>query len=260
MILDEIIANKKNELQQAKQSTPLAHLERALADVPPAGDFQGALDRPGRVRLIAEIKRASPSAGLIASDLKPADHAVLYKRAGADALSVLTDSKYFRGSLADLKDAKRAARLPTLRKDFIVDPYQILEARAFGADAILLIARVLDANLIQELMNVARRHRMCSLVEVHNEGDLETALRTDVRLIGINNRDLDTLEIDLATTDRLVPLIPRDRLIVSESGISQPEEVRHLRELGVSAILVGQSILQSSDPRQKLRQLLAASK
>jgi len=259
MILDEIVANKKTELAQAQQATPMAVLERAICDAPAALDFQGALDRPGQMRLIAEIKRSSPSAGALDESLRPADHARTYRNAGADALSVLTDAKYFKGSLDDLAKARLAARLPTLRKDFIIDPYQVFEARAHGADAILLIARLLDVNEIQDLMNQARRLRMCALLEVHGKADLEAALKTDARLIGINNRNLDTLRVDLEATYRLAPLIPGDRVIVSESGISEAAQVRRLREIGVSAILVGQSIVQAADPGSKVRELLGRS-
>lgn len=258
MLLEEILAHKRLEIEQARAQVPLEQMHRQAKEAPAPADFSGVMERPGRIHLIAEIKRASPSAGSISPSLSAADCARLYKRAGADALSVLTDGRYFGGSLEDLRQAKATARLPTLRKDFFLDAYQVYEARAAGADAILLITRILTPPRIQELLNEARRLRMCAVVEVHDERDLEAALQTDARLIGINNRNLETLEVEVETTLRLVPQVPGDRVIISESGISEPEQVRRLREAGVSAILVGHSILQSPDPEQKIRQLLAS--
>jgi len=259
MILDEIVANKRNEVEEAKARLPLSDLEKQISHAPPVKSFQEALDRPGRMRLIAEIKRASPSAGVLNDSLQPDEHALKYRRAGADALSVLTDHRYFKGTLDDLKLAAGAAQLPALRKDFIIDPYQIFEARVYGASAILLIARILDASLIQQFLNEARRLGMCALLEVHDESDLEIALKTDARLIGINNRNLDTLEINLETTHTLITHIPKDRVVVSESGISTPEQVLRLRDAGVSALLVGESILRATDPGQKVRDLLGTA-
>ncbi|MFO7898386.1 MAG: indole-3-glycerol phosphate synthase TrpC, partial [Planctomycetota bacterium] len=232
MILDDIMAHKREEVEAARRDRPIDELEAEASDAPPPLPFAAALTDRDTVALIAEIKRASPSAGLIREDFDPARIAACYREAGAAALSVLTDRRFFRGRLADLRRAKAAARLPTLRKDFVLDPYQVYEARAAGADAILLIVRVLSDEQLRGLLDVARGLGMAALVEAHAADEVERAVAAGARTIGVNNRDLDTLAVDLHTTEVLAPQIPADRVIVSESGIAARSDVERLARCG----------------------------
>ena len=225
---------------------------------PPARDFRAALATADRVALIAECKRRSPGAGLIRADLDPIELTRGYARAGASALSVLTDSEYFGGSGADLEAVRLATPLPVLRKDFTLDPLQVLEARGLGADAVLLIVRILSDAALSSLHAEATGLGMSVLVEVHDRGELERAKAIGADLIGINNRDLSTFRTDLATTLELIEDVPEGAVVVSESGIRGPEDVARLGDAGIDAILVGESLLRAPDPEQAARSMSAA--
>ena len=259
-LLDEIMAWKRQEVPKQMAETPESDLQALLTFTPPAEDFAAALARPG-VSLIAEVKRASPSKGLIAKDFDPVDLALTYAQGGAAAISCLTDARFFQGQLDYLTAIKEAFRardihLPVLRKDFIYHPYQVLQARVAGADAILLIMAVLGDADYRDLLAYARELGMEALVEVHDEGELERALKQNPRVIGVNNRDLRTFQVDLNTTARLRPLVPDDVLLVAESGIRNEEDVRALKGMGVAAILVGESLVRQ--PRKaRLRKVRA---
>jgi indole-3-glycerol phosphate synthase len=258
MILDEIVANKRIEVKETRRSVPMATISDMAIGSRAAKDFAASL-RGDSIRIVAEIKKASPSKGTIASEFDPCKIARIYARAGAAAISVLTESKYFLGSLDVLDNVGMAlgdTRPPLLRKDFIFDAYQVYEARAHGADAILLIVAILEREQLAELQRLARRLGMECLVEVHNEAELEIALRCDARVIGINNRDLKTFAVDLTTTARLKPHIPSDRIVVSESGIKTRDDMKKLRSWGVDAVLIGEALMSSPDISTKMRELL----
>jgi len=255
MILDEIVAWKRKEVAARKAARPLEDLQRAVA-VGRARPFEGSLASPGRLSLLAEIKRASPSAGAIRLDVDPPKAAAAMEKAGANALSVLTDEKYFKGSLDDLKAARAAVALPVLEKDFVVDEYQIFEAAAAGADAVLLIVRILGERELEGLYERAKGLGLGVLVEAHTREDLERAARVKPRLVGINNRDLATFKVDVETTLRLLPYVPRGAAVVSQSGIKTAEEAKRLFDAGVSAIQVGESLMRAEDPGGKVRELL----
>lgn len=257
-ILDEIVANKRRELSEQETQVLGAELERALAHAPPARDFTAALRAPG-VSLIAEVKRASPSRGLLRADLNSVELAKDYASHGAAAISVLTETRYFLGSLADLSAVSASVGLPVLRKDFMFSPYQMVEARAAGADAVLLIAAILETNLLRELRVLAESLGMAALVEVHDEQVLARALDAGATVIGINNRDLKTFRVDLETTRRLRRSVPSDCSVVSESGIRSSEDVRKLRDWGVDAMLVGEALVQAPDLPAKLAELTLCS-
>lgn len=259
MILDEIYKHKLLEVEESKKKISLSRLEGALSGLSPTKDFEAALRTGGGVKLIAEIKAASPSLGVLREGLDPVSLALEYQRAGATAISVLTDQKFFHGSLSNLEEVRRAVGLPLLRKDFIIDNYQLYEARVAGADAVLLIARLLDKKTLSAFLKVAGQLGLACLVEVHTEEELKKVLDTHARLIGINNRDLDTFKVDLNTTLRLLPLVPLDRIVVSESGIHNREEVRRLEKAGVKAILVGEALVRSKDVASKIKELLKSS-
>jgi len=260
MILDRILANKYLEVAQRRINTPIEPLrvrEQALAQTPPR-DFIGALIRAGRPALIAECKKASPSKGLLRPDYDPAQLARTYAENGAAALSVLTDEKFFQGSLNDLSAALEAVDLPALRKDFIVDCYQVYEARAAGADAVLLIVAALRLDLLRELHQLIGELGMTALVEVHDEAEVEMALKIESKLIGVNNRNLHDFSVDLQTTGRLRKSIPADIALVAESGIHTADDVSRVRDLGVDAILVGEALVTASDVGAKVRELVTS--
>jgi len=256
-VLQEIVAHKRREVAAARTRLPLRALEERLAGAPPVRPFAHALRGPG-LRLIAEIKARSPSRGPLREGLDPVALARDYVRAGAAAISVLTDERYFGGSLAHLAAVRWALPQgpPLLRKDFIVDPYQVYEARAHGADAVLLIAACLGEGELRELLALSRALGMDALVEVHDEEELGRALGAGASLVGINNRDLRTFRVDLGTTARLRPLIPPQVTVVAESGIQTPEDVAHMAALGVHALLVGEALVTAPDPAARARQLL----
>ena len=260
------MAWKRQEVPAQMAEMPETDLRALLAFVPPAVDFAAALARPG-VSLIAEVKRASPSKGLIARDFDPVGLALTYADGGASAISCLTDARFFQGQLEYLTAIKEAFRernigLPVLRKDFIYHPYQVLQARVAGADAILLIMAVLGDAEYRDLLSYARELGMEALVEVHDEAELERALRESPRIIGVNNRDLRTFQVNLNTTAHLRPLIPRDVLLVAESGIRGAGDVETLREMGVDGILVGETLVRQppEQRKRKVQQLVRAGR
>lgn len=242
-ILDEIVAAKRVEIERAKACAPESELREAIRGAPPVRNFLEAVSRPGAVRLIAEVKRASPSKGLLRADFDPAEIARIYQRHGASAISVLTDAPYFQGSLENLRLVRRAVDLPVLRKDFILDPYQVLEARAAGADAVLLIAECLDDQALRSLYESIRSLGMTALVELYDPENLPRVLAIGARLIGVNNRDLRSFKTDLEHTLRLRRQVPADRVLVGESGIRTRADVLRLAEAGVQAMLVGESLV-----------------
>jgi len=254
-ILDEILAHKRVELEQARRRVPPAELARRAAAQPPARGFRRALLGPGP-RVIAELKRRSPSKGEIRRDFDPVAIAKAYQAAGAAALSVLTDERFFGGSLAVLEAVRAATPLPLLRKDFVIDAYQIDEARAAGADAVLLIVAALAPAELERLHAHAVGLGLDVLVEVHDEAELDAAKGVGADLIGINNRDLRTFVTDLGVTERLARRVPQGALVVAESGISGPEDVARLQRAGASAFLVGESLMREPDPGLALRRLL----
>ena len=255
-ILDKIVAAKREELAEAKRAEPLAAVRQAAAERPRPLDLAGALSGGG-IRLIAEVKKASPSRGLLSPDFDPVRLAGTYVSNGAAAVSCLTDPR-FQGELAHLsaiKESGASAQAPVLRKDFIFDPYQVYEARAAGADAILLIVAILEPTQLSDLLETARSLGMKCLVEVHDEAELETAVGADAGVIGINNRDLHTFTTDLAVTQRLAPLVPDGKVLVSESGIFTPDDLRLLEAVRVNAVLVGEALVTAPDIAAKVREL-----
>jgi len=255
-VLERIIAYKREEVAERKRQRPLASLEREAAHAPAVRGFRAALERDG-LALIAEIKKASPSKGVIRADFDPAALARAYAQGGASCLSVLTDAPSFQGHEDYLIDARRACVLPVLRKDFMIDPWQIAESRVMGADAILIIMAAVDDAMARELAAAAAHYGMDALVEVHDQEELGRALAVDTPMIGINNRSLATFETDLAVTERLAKLAPSDRLLVSESGIFTPADIHRLERAGVYAFLVGESLMRQDDVAGATRALLA---
>jgi indole-3-glycerol phosphate synthase len=257
MILDDIVAHKKRELKRRKRAVPLAALKESIGLVQTSRPFQKALTLSPDLALIAEIKQASPSAGRIRKDVEPVEIGRLYEDSGAAAVSVLTDERFFHGSLASVKQVKDAVSIPVLRKDFIIDPYQIYESRAFGADAVLLIVAVLSDDELPAFLSLCRMLGLEALVEAHTASERNRALEAGADVIGINNRDLTTFTVDLSTTMRLVADIPEGVTTVSESGIKTRDDVERLREAGVDALLVGTALMAEKDIRAKIRDLLA---
>ena len=256
MMLDRIIEKKKTEIEDAKRLKPLELMEKEFEGLGNTREFFGSLKPDGRVKIIAEIKRASPSKGILREDFDPVDIARGYAMGGASAISVLTDMTFFKGSLDQLSDVRNAVSVPLLRKDFILDPYQVYEARLYGADAILLIVSALESQTLKHLIELAHSLRMDAVVEVHNEVELETAISAGSRLIGINNRDLKTFEVNLEVSARLAKLIPNDRIAISESGISSSGDIKRLRDYGLSVFLIGETFVKSADPGRELRNIL----
>ena len=257
-MLEAILVHKRTEIEEAKRLKPVKTLEEKVARLdPPRSLLQRITGVHGPAhRIIAEIKRASPSKGLLLQDLDPLDWAERYERAGAIGLSVLTDTKFFKGSLDDLIRIRDHVELPLLRKDFLIDPYQVLEARVCGADVVLLIMRVLDDARFANLLRLAQDLGMEALVEVHDERDLDRALIKGSRMVGINNRDLSNFTVDLSVTERLMVRIPSDVVVVSASGIQTPEQVRSLESKGVKAFLVGEALLTATAPDERLKELV----
>ncbi|MEP2736338.1 MAG: indole-3-glycerol phosphate synthase TrpC [Erythrobacter sp.] len=257
--LEEICATKRNEVAQRKAAVSIIDLELQAEAASPVRGFEAALRKASETGfgLIAEIKKASPSKGLIRADFQPAAHARDYEGGGAACLSVLTDAPYFQGSEDYLIAARAACNLPVLRKDFMVDPWQVTEARAIGADAILIIVAALDDTAMTEIEEEAIRHGMDVLVEVHDEGEMERAHALKSRLIGVNNRDLKTFTTSLANTEFLAPLAPEGALLVGESGISSNDDCTRLAKSGVRTFLVGESLMRSSDIAAATRELIS---
>jgi len=254
MILDEIVATVRQDLSERKKKRPLTELELLVDSYGTPRDFKGAVRGEG-VKLVAEVKRASPSRGWLCSDLNVATLVRSYTRGGAAAISVLTEPDWFKGSFADLAAARQETHLPTLCKDFILDPYQVYEARACGADVILLITALLSLSELSELIEVAHGLGMAALVEVHTEPEIEKSLNAKANVIGINNRNLADFSVDLGTSLRLRPHIPPDTTVISESGIKSYADICALQLAGIDAALVGETLVTSPDPEAKLREL-----
>ena len=256
MILDTIIAHKRKELAAEQVEIPLAKLKAALASLPPTRDFRSAVTGKETVSLIAEVKKKSPSKGIIREDFHPVSIAELYVTNGAAAISVLTDTHFFAGELDYLRAIREVVDVPLLRKDFTIDPYHIYQARVAGADAILLIVAALTPSELRTFMDIADSLSLASLVEVHTPEELAIALDVDAQMIGINNRDLHTFHTDIATTFHLRDTIPADKIVVSESGIYTREDVAKLQEAGVHAMLVGESLMRSPDIGAQVQRLI----
>jgi indole-3-glycerol phosphate synthase len=257
-VLERILAVKREEVAAASALKPLAALRAEAERMPPTRDYVGAMRANiagGQPAVIAEVKKASPSKGVLRADFDPAAIARSYARHGAACLSVLTDVQFFQGHPSYLAQARDASGLPVLRKDFLVDPYQVYEALALGADCILLIVAALDDARLAELEAIALALGMAVLVEVHDDAELDRALRLKTPLLGINNRNLRTFETRLETTLELLPRIPADRLVVTESGILTPGDAQRMRDAGVNAFLVGEAFMRAADPGRALAQL-----
>jgi indole-3-glycerol phosphate synthase len=254
LILDDIANAKRAEVEARKIKIPVLSID----DAAPVRDFFAAIaGKKGTIpKVIAEVKKASPSKGVIRPDFDPIKISSAYESAGAAAISVLTDEQFFQGHLNYLTQCRKNTSLPVLRKDFIIDLYQIDEARAACADAVLLIAALLDTAHLRAFREHAEGLGMSALVEVHNEQELDSALESGANIIGINNRNLYTFEVDMKTTLRLVPKIPEDKIIVSESGIRTKEDLAQLADCGVNAVLIGETLMRASEPGEKLRELI----
>jgi indole-3-glycerol phosphate synthase len=255
-ILDEIVASKRTEIEASRRRLPLDELEVQAASAPPVRDFRAALEGPGPIRLIAEVKKASPSAKVIREDFDPIAIARAYQAHGAHCLSVLTDAPYFQGHLSYLARIRASVALPLLRKDFVIDEYQVVEARMAGADAVLLIAEILDDDKLASLLGLAQKWKMAALVEFHDPANLPRVLASGADLIGINNRDLHRFVTDLDLTLRLRDQVPPEVVLVSESGIRTRADVERLEAAGVSAILVGETLMRAPDIGLAVERLL----
>ena len=253
--LATIVEHVKNQVEQRRREMPASALrERPLFQTPTRG-FAKSLAGSSR-RIIAEVKQASPSKGLIRADFDPAAIAEEYASHGANAISVLTEERFFQGSLVHLEQIRSTVNVPLLRKDFIVDPYQLTEARSYGADAVLFIAALLDPSLLNEVREQATALSLDSLVEVHTEEELNAAVKAGAQLLGINNRDLKTFEVNLATTEKLAPLVPVGMPAVCESGLDSVEQIRRVEKLGIHVFLIGESLMRAPQPGKKLGELL----
>jgi indole-3-glycerol phosphate synthase len=259
-ILDKIVASKQREIAAARAAVPEDDVRQAAAEAPPVRDFFTALSGPGPIRLIAEIKKASPTAGVIRADFNPVDIARTYAQHGAACISVLTDEAFFQGSLDDLRAVRGAVDCPVLRKDFILDRYQLYQARAAGADAVLLIAECLDDNALPALLGEAVKLGMTPLVELYEPDNLPRVLDAGATLIGVNNRNLRTFKVDLDHTIRMRQHVPNNCLLVSESGIRTRQDVARLSAAGVDAMLVGESLMRAADVGTAVDELLSGSR
>lgn len=257
-ILADIVRRVGADVAERKKAVPVAWLEKSAARAPSTRSLSQALRGGGGIGVIAELKQKSPSAGILRNPYDVADGARAYDRAGVRAISVLTEPHYFGGRPEHLTEARNACGRPILRKDFIVDPYQIAEARAWGADAVLLIVRILDGLLLSELLAETRQWALEALVEVHAEGEIDRALKAGADLLGINSRNLDTLSLDSGAFARMAPLIPAGKTVVAESGLKTGDDIRRLKPLGVHGVLVGESILRQERLEDAARQLVEA--
>jgi len=256
MILSRIIEEKRRVVEEAKRMKPQEDLMKEIRSLSVKSQFKKSISRPHHVNLIAEIKKASPSKGILRGDFNPVKIAMTYQANGAGAISVLTDERFFEGRLEHLTKVRENVSIPLLRKDFFIDEYQIYETVAAGADAILLICDILSTAELIKFYNIATELGLDCLVEVHNEEDIEKALSIDAGIIGINNRDLHTFKVDLGVTQRLIRMIPQNKTIVSESGIKRYEDIMFLRSLGVNAVLIGETFMESDDIGAKMRELM----
>ncbi|MBI4620566.1 MAG: indole-3-glycerol phosphate synthase TrpC [Desulfobacterales bacterium] len=256
--LHEIISHKKKVLIEGKKRCAIDELRDQIDNSPPIRDIKSAITSPSTpIKIIAEVKKASPSKGIIREDFDPVEIAKICEANGASAISVLTEEKFFHGSPDYLKKIREVTAIPLLCKDFIFDEYQIYQARVFGADAFLLIAAILDNCELNVLLKTGRGLGMQALVEVHNLEELKMVLQTEAEIIGINNRDLKTFKTDISTTERLIKEIPQDKIVVSESGINTAEDISRLRECGAHAFLIGESLMRERDIAKKLTELLS---
>ena len=256
MILSKIIEEKKREIERAQQKVSFNNMKETAKSIYIKSMFKKNISRKGHINLIAEVKKSSPSKGLIRNDFDALRIALTYHAAGASAISVLTDERFFDGKLEYLKMIKERVTLPILRKDFIIDEYQIYESAVNGADAILLIAHILTQEELSRYMSISKDLGMDVLVEVHNGEEVERALASNASIIGINNRDLTNFEVDLNTTQKLIHLIPENKIIVSESGIRTYEQIMFLKSLGVNAVLIGEAFMRSEKIGEKVRELM----
>jgi len=256
MILSKIINEKRQEVERLRSRMPLEKLKGLAGKVYLKSSFKRNITRPHHMNLIAELKKASPSRGIIRGDFNPLKIALTYQANGAGAISVLTDERFFEGDIKLLKELKQKITIPLLRKDFIIDEYQIYESIYRGADAILLIANILTEEELMHFYRMAKDMGLDVLMEVHNEEDVEKALKTGASIIGINNRDLNTFRVDLAVTQRLIRLIPENKVKVSESGIKTYEDVMFLKSLGINAVLIGEAFMETDDIASKMRELM----
>ena len=258
-ILDEIVENKALEVAESKKSKPIGILQEQIKDALPSRDFFEAINPKGQLKIISEVKHASPSKGILREDFDPVEIAKSYSSGGASAISVLTDEKYFKGSLNYLKNIREQVPTPLLRKDFIIDPYQIYEARCYGADAILLIVASLEQSLLSDLLGLTHELQMNAIVEVHDDHELDRALEAGSRIIGINNRDLRTFDVDLNVSINLSSRVSEDKIVIAESGIGSIEDIDMLRADGVHVFLIGETFMKASDPGQKLQELISST-
>ena len=256
MILSRIIEDKRRVIEESKRLKPQEELVREASNVYLKSSFKKNISRPHHINLIAEMKKASPSKGILRGDFNPAKIAATYQANGASAISVLTDERFFEGKLSHIKDVKERVSLPVLRKDFIIDEYQVYETVVSGADAILLIADLLLADELAHFHKMAVDLGLDVLVEVHNEESIDKAVKANAGIIGINNRDLHTFKVDLDVTQKLIRHIPQNKVIVSESGIKTYEDMMFLKSLGVNAVLIGEAFMESDDIAAKMRELL----
>lgn len=256
MILSRIIEEKKRNIDEAKKARSFEEIVREAKNVYVKSSFKKNISRPHHINLIAEIKKASPSKGILRGDFNPVKIGVTYQANGASAISILTDERFFEGKLEYIKKVKESVSLPVLRKDFIIDEYQIYESVIAGADAILLIAELLSVNELAGFYNLATSLGLDVLMEAHNEEDVEKVLTTDASIIGINNRDLHTFKVDLGTTQKLVRMLPQNKVKVSESGIKNYEDVMFLKSLGVNAVLIGEAFMEADDIAGKMRDIM----
>ena len=255
MILERIVEAKRKEVADLKDMTPLAQLKDAVGNLLPVRDFKGAISN-ARCSIIAEVKRSSPSKGRIREEFDPVQIATIYQDNGAHAVSVLTDEAFFEGKTKYLSGIKKSIDLPLLRKDFIIDAYQIYETRFLGGDALLLIVGLLEEGQLQEYLDLSTTLGLAPLVEVHTKEELDTALAAGAEIIGINNRDLTTFATDIETTLKLAPLIPRDRIVVTESGINTRDDIEQLMEAGIHCFLIGEALMRAEDIGEKLGEFL----
>ncbi|MDZ7262221.1 MAG: indole-3-glycerol phosphate synthase TrpC [candidate division KSB1 bacterium] len=259
-LIQNIIHYKQEEIRYRKQQVPLRRLRQVISDRPPTLDFRKALKQNGDIAVIAEIKRASPSAGIICHNFDAVEIAESYQRNGAAAISVLTDEKFFGGQIGHIPQVRSRIKLPILRKDFILDPYQLYETRAAGADAVLLIAAILTPSRSRELLDLAAELGLAVLFEVHNLEELQISLNQNCSIIGINNRDLRTMQVNLQTTLELASRIPQELVCVSESGLRSRADLEKLSPCGIDAILIGETLMSSPDPGGLLRKFLGVSR
>jgi indole-3-glycerol phosphate synthase len=256
MIISEIIEKKRTTIEEAKRLRPQQQLQEALEQVSKTSRFEKEISREHHINLIAEIKKASPSRGVLRHDLNPLTIASIYQMSGAQALSILTEEHFFLGSLEHIREVKAKVDLPILRKDFIIDPYQIYESSFYGAEAVLLIADILSKEELGEFYDLSAQLGLSAVVEVHNEEDLQKALAVNAKIIGINNRDLHTFHVDLQVTTRLIKAIPQGKLVISESGIKSHEDIMFLKSIGVHAVLVGETFMVARDIGAKVKELM----